>query len=550
MEASKTNNCVTSMAIKGDKRRSLLGQYLLKKYEKLISTDTGVVNGRDPEPYSNLGLVTNIAGSFVDATLERLKGGKEVPGRTLEEDLEEFALQEGLRRNSEMFWKDENFRNEYEIGGESDDGQFDIGLKSGQILGMKFHDHEHFIDILLDKVISALLPEELPEREQLTLRVNEAGRKKSQHISVMTISRNFKILTSKMALVFEFQDSVIRLITWRSPSSTILILMLHTFICFNPMLLPVFALSYVLFGLMVTGYLHRHPLRRSYYLSKHSYGTSLLEAVFSGGKRTTWHGHDNVHEHDYSKIPTECDWQKMHNIQHAVEFIVNLRDLQNLMSSIVLVTEKLEMFVYGEAGFKNEHRSTILFLMGLVLLTLLWFCSPLMNWSIAAAVLAWGTMIVIHPKVLPRLSALIDEEQIEHGKAVVQNAERYDIILDEAPEVQYLELFEIHKQGLMPHQWEFYIYSSYIFDPQDKYRKQQAPPPGVLDLDQVCPPPTWSFDKNSDWEVDYNAKAWAKERGLNLEVKNEYVVDRAFKRRRLTRKVLRYANSARRPSYR
>ncbi|AET37832.1 Pex28p Ecym_2076 [Eremothecium cymbalariae DBVPG len=553
------NNCV-SPGFRGDKRKSLIGHYLARKYEKVLSIEGKLSKEHgDDGVISNREMIANIAVSLFDATWERLKVGKDSRAKSIDDDFEEFAMKHELESISDSFWLDENFREESE-GGDISADDVDVGnsrnVKGGGSSSKlkKIHSvegHDHFVDILLDKMISALLPDDLPEREQFTQRVHEPGRRKSHPISVVIMSRNLKIMTAKLGLLFEFQDSIIRLITWRNPSGTITALMLFSFICFNPMLLPIISLGYVLFGLMIPGYLHRHPLRRNFYLTKRVYGKSLLVTVATGGKPSNWQGHDNVLEYDYNNLHTEGeDWERAQNIRQTLEFIVNLRDLQNLMTATVLATENLEKFVYGDAGFKNERRSTILFLSGLLALVVLWCMSPFINWSVTASVGAWAGLLTLHPRVLPKLTDFINEEQIEKGKEVMENVEKYDIILDEQPEVRYLEVFEIYKQGLTPQQWDFYTISSHVFDPMDKYRKSQTPPPGVTSLEFVTAPSTWCFDKNSEWVVDKNVEVWANERGLSLAIDGEFLVDDAFKRKRLTRKVVRYANPARKPAYR
>ncbi|AGO11644.1 AaceriADL136Cp [[Ashbya] aceris (nom. inval.)] len=548
MKEDDRAKALESVVIGSKKRRSVLGEFLARKYERILEAEEKVAEqGAVRRGISNRELVTNIACSLFDATWERLRTGKDQQRKTIDDDFDEFALRHELESSADSFWQEDASDNG--TGVSDDEEETEERRAAKQRVVSQAQEQEHFIDILLDKMISAVLPEDLPEREQFTQRVQEPGRRRSHPISLIIMSRNLKIMTTKLGLIFEFQDSLIRLVTWRNPSGTALSLILFSFICFNPMLVIILPMLYVLFGLMIPGYLHRHPLRRNFYLTKHSYGKSLLETVATGGKPASWQSHDDVQEFDYNNLhPDAEEWERALHIKQTMEFIVNLRDLQNLMTASVKGIESAEKFVYGDAGFKNEHHSTVLFLSGLLVVTGLWVVAPYINWSLISAVGAWTALILIHPRVLPIVTAYINDDQLEKGKVVIENVERYDILLDEKPEERFLELFEIYKQRLTSNEWDFYLLSSYAFDPTDKYRKSQRPPPGVISLDEVVPPSTWSFDRNSAWEVDYDVKGWAQERGLSLEIDGEFLVDDSFKRRRLTRKVVRYANPARKPA--
>lgn len=535
------------------KAKSLMGSYLTKKYEKVLDSLLAGTNAEtksiSSSSISNRELIHGVATSLFDATCERLRASKEVDRRSIEEDFEQYMSNQETQ-SLDSFWKDENFRQEYENSVVSEEDEKTGNRSSIRSSVVAKESQDHFVDILLDKMISKLLPDDLPEREQFTQRVNDPYRRKRQTLSATVLGRNMRILTTKLGSVFEFQDSIIRLLTWRNPSGTVTMLIFFTFICFNPMLLLIIPLLYVLYGLMVPGYLQRHPLRRSRVLMKKTYGKSLLDSVASGGKSNTWHGNDRLREINTTTELDLDDVNKAHNIKQSMEFIINLRDLQNSMSVMVMLSDKLEKFVYGTAGFKDEHHSTALFLTGLVLLSVLWMMASFINWSLVTSLGAWTAMIAIHPKVRPKITKLIKAEQIKKGKEVLEKTERYDIILDEAPEVNYVEVFEIYKQGITPRVWDFYKISSQVFDPFDSSRKSQRPPIGVDTLEAVAPPPTWFFDQNLSWEIDYDVTKWSSERGLNLEIKDEFLLDDLFKRRRLTRKVLRYANPARKPSYR
>lgn len=541
---------MTEMPVTRGRRDSIIGGFMARKY---ANKNHAVPEEDDDSTFkrvSNRDLIHGVASSFFEAAYQRLKSSKASDGITIDEDYDQFA-QFVPSESSDGFWKDENFRQEYELGSElgssqtSEPEKMAEKPKSERARGTQ----EHFIDILLDKMISTILPENFPEREHFSQRLNDPDRKRRQKLSATVLASNLKILTTKLGSIFELQDSVIRLVAWRNPSGTITMLIMVTMICFNPIYLAVIPLLYVLYGLMVPGYMHRHPPRRTNFLSRKQYGRSLIVSLTSGGKRTHNYLNEDIREYDYNLEADPQDVKKAHNIKQSMEFVVNLRDLQNSMSAMVSLSNSIERFVYGTAGFKDEHRSTVLFLAGLGALLLSGIISPFINWSALLAALAWLSMVAIHPKVRPKLAQVVKKEQLDRGKEALKRTERYDVILDEQPEVRVIEIFEIFKKEALSNNWSFVKYSSSVFDPRDSFRKAQVLPPGVDELECVCPPLTWSFDANSVWEIDYNVGGWSTERCLNLQIDDQFLVDDAFKRRRLTRKVLRYASPARKPSY-
>ncbi|CDO94787.1 unnamed protein product [Kluyveromyces dobzhanskii CBS 2104] len=536
-------------------KRSLLGKYLARKYENVFaSIDNIAPPGEREKLLSNKDLVQGIATSLFDATWERFKTMREDDNKSIDDEFQEYANKESELESNDSFWKDENFRQEYEItSASSEDGPEKQSVKKiikNQTKEAIDETREHFIDMVIDRLIISVLPDELPEREQFSQRVAEPGRRRSQTVSVTIMNKNIRILTSKLGSVFELQDILIRLLTWRNPSGTLLSLVIFTQICFNPMLIPILLILYLMFGLMIPGYLHRHPLHRGIYLSKRSYGKSLIKTITTGGNAARLQPHDSVQEFNYDDIDID-DLRKANAIRRSMEFVVNLRDLQNLMSTLVSVINRAERFIYSTAGFKNEQYSTVVFLSSFVILFSLWVIAPFINWALMASLLAWSIMVVIHPRVRPTVFGLLKKEQLDKGKEALERTERYDILLDEPVETRWVEVFEIQVQGITERDWSHYTYSTQVFDKSDPYRKSQKPPPGTKYMDDLKAPPTWSFDSNSEWVTDSDVKKWAADRGMEVSnIEGDYLVDDQFKRKRLLRKVIRYANPARIPSYR
>ena len=83
------------------------------------------------------------------------------------------------------------------------------------------------------------------------------------------------------------------------------------------------------------------------------------------------------------------------------------------------------------------------------------------------------------------------------------------------------------------------MFSSTDFGLNDTFRKAQRQPPGVDSARAVEAPQGWIFDPNSKWEIDYDVKSWWESDLEGYVTNGEYLVDHAFRRRRLTRRVIR-----------
>lgn len=79
------------------------------------------------------------------------------------------------------------------------------------------------------------------------------------NFSIPTMSSNFRRFNSRIGVAFIFQNRLIRLFTWKEPTQTLSFLMVWTFLCVDPYLLPVLPLASGMFFVMVPAYLTRHP---------------------------------------------------------------------------------------------------------------------------------------------------------------------------------------------------------------------------------------------------------------------------------------------------
>ncbi|SCV15797.1 related to Peroxisomal membrane protein PEX28 [Nakaseomyces glabratus] len=419
----------------------------------------------------------------------------------------------------------------------------------------------YFLDMFLDKLIARLIPDNLPEREHFSLADDGDEALHGPPFSASVLASNMKKLSGKMDSIFEFQDNMIRVLTWKTPTVTLTALTIFTLICFDLMNVILFPMAYIV-------------------LVQMTQGRSLIHDLFHGGKKTnnvllpSNENDCNGEQENEADLGTSDDCNgtsdenvvispaaakidkniSTYNLNHGTKVVLTLRDMQNMTTGTVHLMDAIDKFKYGTAAFVDEYKSTSVFftLLGSVILLVL--LSRFITWSLTISLSAWIGLLSIHPKVHPYVKSAknimkkpkMKPENSPQDVAVVMedniSGEDYNrnIILDEPPDVKYVEVYEIYKRGLLPTDWEFFKFSSTIFDPTDTYRKALQLPPGVDKIEEIKPPAGWAFDENSSWIIDKNPEIWAIERGLQLPVEEGFLVDPMFKRRRLVRKVIRY----------
>jgi hypothetical protein len=411
----------------------------------------------------------------------------------------------------------------------------------------------HFIDVLLSKLIERGLPHDIPDKSNLQDRIDDPIRKDMDSLSLSIFVKNLRRLTERLGGLFQFQYFLLRIFHWTNPSMTLLALMIYTLVVLHPNAMFILPLVFLLYGVMIPGYLYRHPIHGHQLHHLHERGDSLLNSFtrVKDDKQL-----EKFFEEELDRVPElETVDTKYVFMKKNMEFLVNLRDLQNNLTKMVTIFDKLEKFWYGIAGFKDERVSTSLFFTVCSIVVLLVVVGPYIPWRPLLIFNGWFVLIMIHPKMKPlvkNIKTLLKPQKRELDK-VIKESERKDIIIDEEPEIRQVQIFEIWQRSHTTNEWEFYMFSNHIFHSEDPYRKSQAPPPGVSTIDDVSAPKSWRFDDDS-WNVDYDCREWCLNSGIVLSAEeyvgdnNEFLVDEQFKRRRLYRDVIRYSRPARKPA--
>ena len=487
----------------------------------------------------------------------------------------------------------------------------------------------HFADRMIEKLLRSTLPEDIPEREVFEKRLRDPERNKRPGLSIGTLASNVKKLASKMTNFFALQYALIYIVTWKQPTKTLSVLVLYTAACLWPHLIVAYPLIFLLFGVLIPGYVHRHPPRRLDLIKVKKRGQSLLSFFNSSSDSSIV---EDMVDEDYlredaevassaysisdeasevtissvqvssneansSKDPKEKKETARHR-KSNLDLLINLRDFQNLTSDLIKGMDKGEQFYFETAGFKDERLSTFIFYGVLLATFATLFLGQFIPWRAIFIQSGWVGLILCHPKAKKYLVDMSNTRKARARKAkeeaeLSQDSElqvsdelqtksssfiddllndgkkfdRDDIIVDDAPEVRIVEVFQLQIKSILKNNWSFYRYATTMYDTENKTRVSGKRPQGVEYLSEVLPPHDWKFDMGfvNKWVLDTNPKAFIEERNLkpdlfivkdneeegwiydNMEGVVHLEIVYEFRRRRLYRECYRYARPHKRP---
>jgi len=487
----------------------------------------------------------------------------------------------------------------------------------------------HFADRMIEKLLRSTLPEDIPEREVFEKRLRDPERNKRPGLSIGTLASNVKKLASKMTNFFALQYALIYIVTWKQPTKTLSVLVLYTAACLWPHLVIAYPLMFLLFGVLIPGYVHRHPPRRLDLIKVKKRGQSLLSFFNSTLESSIV---EDMVDEDYMREDAEvassgysisdeasevtissaqvtssevksssAPKEKKETARHRksnLDLLINLRDFQNLTSDLIKGMDKSEQFYFETAGFKDERLSTFIFYGVLLATFATLFVGQYIPWRAIFIQTGWVGLILCHPKAKKYLVDMSNTRKARTRKAkeeakFAQHSEpqesdlngkpsssfidellndgkkfdRDDIIVDDAPEVRVVEVFQLQIKSILKNNWTFYRYSTTMYDTENKTRVSGKRPPGVEYLSEVLPPHDWKFDMGfvNKWVLDTDPKSFIEERSLKPDLfvvkdneKEGWIYDNMegvvhldivyeFRRRRLYRECYRYARPHKRP---
>lgn len=423
----------------------------------------------------------------------------------------------------------------------------------------------HFVDSLLEKLLKHAIAEDDPERLLLHQKFKDPERSKRPNLSFKILVSNFRTLSGRMSGLFAVQYGIIRIVTWKRPSKTISLLVLYTWLCLWPHLILAYPLIFLIFGVMIPGYLHRHPTRTPPLIKVKKRGQSLLDffnqsedrsivsdlmddpiedrvelaakaesqLLTSSAAETTAESTSIIdpdvtaeteQEEDSSSSTTTSDRrgnrESKSHFKSQITLMMNMRDLQNLTTDIIEGYDAAEVFWYQKAGFKDENLSTLIFYGVIIATGIVLFFGPYIPWRIIFIQSGWAGLILCHPNSKKYIQQIqffpSNVKRKARVKKEVEKYERQDIIVDDSAEVRKVEIFELQVKSLTTNSWKFYIFSNDMFDLKHPNRAAGKRPSGVHHLSKIIPPKDWKFDIGyvNEWVTDLKPREFIHERSI------------------------------------
>lgn len=204
------------------------------------------------------------------------------------------------------------------------------------------------------------------------------------------------------------------------------------------------------------------------------------------------------------------------------DFFRNMRDLQNCMEDFSVVHDRLVAFIAPLTNFSDEKASSTIFLLMLLLGTMTFIGAAVVPWRIIMLLGGWTAVCSSHPSA-PLLWNKIDKAALTDRTARIGvrmwKSAKADIMLDEAPEVKEVEVFELERHR--DSRWQAWLFSTSPYDPLSPRRISGERPRGARFFEDVEPPRGWRW-KEKKWSLDLLSREWVEQRMItSVEVETE-----------------------------
>lgn len=396
-------------------------------------------------------------------------------------------------------------------------------------------------------------------------------------LSLSILASHIRKLNSRAGVFLKWQSMLVHVFSWHQPALTVSVLFVNTYLCLYPQLVVGLPIVFVLTGIMAPGFDKRHPLPANLlptkYFKRHGLGAEAEEF----------------------EMPSLAESLRAQNKEKRDKAILELvRDLQNFLQMLVNAIEAVETFVNGVGSFQEEKKASALYLLLMAALVVVVYVASLLPAKVAVCVASWVSVLLCHPGIQKQIKAatakplfprnhppvLSDSPSIpptpappKKRKDWLAQLSRSEIILDEAPEVRQVEIFELQRQGLTPRLWDPWVYTPVVYDERSAARVGQCRPPGTRFLSDVEAPAGWFFadppatlnagkgtgmqeggagweeSEKDGWTLDKQPKHWVAHRalrGIEMEVGEAWAYDCVdgergeWRRRRWVRNCYRY----------
>ncbi|KAI1389893.1 Pex24p-domain-containing protein [Hypoxylon trugodes] len=321
------------------------------------------------------------------------------------------------------------------------------------------------------------------------------------NFNLTTMSNNFRRFNARIGVVFVFQARVIRVLSWKRPTHTLSFLAIYTFICLDPYLLPVLPLTILLIGILVPNFVARHPAAEFSLSSEQAIGYS-------------------PHGPPLAPAITVKPVKEL-----SRDFFRNMRDLQNSMEDFSQLHDGIIRLMVPRTNFSDEALSSALFVVLFVACLVMCIASNVLPWRLIFLALGWVVTCMGHPAIQRQLQTAHEKHihpQEEKARGWVENWVEKDVILDSAPEVREVEIFELQRLSNAG-EWEPWIFSASPYDPLSAQRIAGDRPVGTRFFEDVLPPKGWEWSEKK-WALDLWSREWVEERiitGVEVETEGE-----------------------------
>ncbi|EXJ77246.1 hypothetical protein A1O3_10404 [Capronia epimyces CBS 606.96] len=382
---------------------------------------------------------------------------------------------------------------------------------------------------LQDRLFSKLLQQVIPPEDVDDQDDNSpVDRRSSNYVtrpafSLPLMTNNFRRFNARIGIVFVFQNRLIRLFTWRSPTHTLSFLATYTFVCLDPYLLAVVPLAVALLFIMVPAFTSRHPPPPPQ--KTVSSTTPYYQQAYTGPA--------------LAPAPTIRPASET-----SKDFFRNMRDLQNSMADFSNIHDAMVKSVAPATNFSNETFSSQLFLVLTILATLSFITAHLLPWRLIFLLFGWGFIVSSHPTVQIWLTKMqqqaekqatqtLDEDQLNRQQylygipfpttvVAIQFAftSFSEITLSSNPEMREVEIFELQHRPLqsstsgnsaVASEWQPHMFTPSPYDPLSPARIAGDRPRGTRFFEDVTPPEGWEW-ASKKWELDLEPGEWVNER--------------------------------------
>lgn len=204
-------------------------------------------------------------------------------------------------------------------------------------------------------------------------------------------------------------------------------------------------------------------------------------------------------------------------------FFANMRALQNSMEDFTVLHDQVVNAVAPMTNFADERLSSTVFITLFTASSMLFVASFLIPWKLMFLILGWAAVGIAHPGVaafIRNLDKSSIRKALRQAQAKLYRWMSEDIVLDEAPEMREVEVFELQRQT--PEiTWEPWVYCTSVYDPQSASRISGDRPRGARFFEDVQPPRGWEWS-DKKWSLDLLSQEWVEERMITaVEVETE-----------------------------